>query len=809
MKARVSAVPGKVHAVDGLPLTGFRIIDLTVDRGELCGRLLADMGAEVVKVEPPGGSPARSLAPRHGDLGLFWAMRNAGKLGVVLDLEGSDGVDKLHQLLSVSDAVVLSGPPTNPVLVPDQLAACHPHLVVTAITPYGLTGPWRDRVATDTVLAATGTISYKAGLPTKDPLSPPASFVDDGTSVTFAFATLCALWQRERTGAGQVLDCSVNEAMANMGDWTMPGVVARVLAGEDGVRELRNGAGPVWPSFRCADGFVRVVILSPRQWRAMRAWLGEPEYLQDPDLDTFPARLAISDAVINPLIEALFADRTMDELSTEAQQRGIVCTPLALPADVLRNEHFKARGSLTEVDLGNGVRGPIPSGFVEIDGERAGPKAGPPSVGQHTLDVFAAIGDPRPSPSSIPAPSLPLAGLRVADFGHGGVGVEIGRMFSEYGADVIKIESRSYPDFIRVATGAEMSPSFASSSRSKRAFGANAKTPEGKKVLLDLLAQCDVVIENNSTGVMAELGLDYETVRKVNPGIVYVSSQLMGSRGPWADFRGYGPSTRAAGGIEMLWNYDDQDEPAGGMSIFPDHLCGRVGAFSALAGLLGRQRGDGTGVHVEMAQVEVTVGIVGDLLTKEALEPGSVKATGNRNARGVPWGLFRCAGDEQWVAITCRDDRDWAALVEVIGSPDWATAPDLASAAGREARIDDVEDGLRAWTATVGREDVVARCQAAGIPAGEMLTSIESVEHEQFLARGFRVEIEQPGNLVPKLVLDGPGFYGSGMLPPVITPAPLVGEHTREICRDLLGMADDDIERLISSGALEVTPPAV
>jgi crotonobetainyl-CoA:carnitine CoA-transferase CaiB-like acyl-CoA transferase len=809
MKARACAVPGNLPAVDRLPLSGFRVVDLTVDRGELCGRLLADFGADVVKVEPPGGSPARGLAPRHGDLGLFWAMRNASKRGVVLDLEQAEGVERLHQLLACSDAVVLSGPPTNPALDPSTLEDRHPHLVVTVISPYGLTGAWRDRVATDGVLAATGTIAYKAGVPTKDPLLPPSLFVDDGTSVTFAYATLCALWQRRSNGAGQVVDCSVNEAIANMGDWTMPGTMARVYSGEEGVREIRNGAGPVWPSFRCADGFVRVVILSARQWHAMREWLGEPEYLQDPDLDTFPGRLAIADAVINPLIEALFADRTMDDISAEAQERGIVCTPLALPADVLRNEHFRVRGSLVELDLGGGVRGPIPSGFVELDGERAGPKVGPPTLGQHTDEVFASLDDQRPAPTAAPETALPLAGLRVADFGHGGVGVEVGRMFAEYGADVIKIESRSYPDFIRAITGAEMSPSFASSSRSKRGFGANAKTAEGHEVLLRLLEQCDVVIENNSTGVMAELGLDYDSIRKVNPGIVMVSSQLMGSRGPWADFRGYGPSTRAAGGIEMLWNYDDQDEPAGGMSIFPDHLCGRVGALAALAGLLGREHGDGTGVHVEMAQVEVTVGIVGDLLTKEALEPGTVRAIGNRSPRGVPWGLFRCTGDEQWAAITVRDDRDWAALVEVMGDPAWATASDLATADGRQARIDEIEDGVRAWTASLSREDVVARCQGAGIPAGEMLTSLESVDNEQYLSRGFRVEIEQPGNLVPKLVLDGPGFYGSRMAVPVIEPAPLVGEHTREICRDLLGMPDDEIEQLISAGALEVTPPAV
>jgi crotonobetainyl-CoA:carnitine CoA-transferase CaiB-like acyl-CoA transferase len=394
----------------------------------------------------------------------------------------------------------------------------------------------------------------------------------------------------------------------------------------------------------------------------------------------------------------------------------------------------------------------------------------------------------------------------VADFGHGGVGVEVGRMFAEYGADVIKIESRSYPDFIRIQTGAEMSPSFASSSRSKRGFAADAKTPDGNAVLKELIAVSDVVVENNSTGVMDELGLGYDALRAVNPGIVMLSSQLMGSRGPWAAFRGYGPSTRAAGGIEMLWNYADQDEPAGGMSIFPDHLCGRVGALGALAALLARRRGDGTGAHVELAQVEVTVGIVGDLLTKEALEPGSVRATGNRRDRGAPWGAFRCAGDEQWVASTCRDDADWVALVEVMAAPPWAKAPELATASGRHAHVDQVEEGVRSWTAEHTREEVVALCQAAGVPAGELFTSLESLEDEHYLARGWRVDIVQPGLPVEQLILDGPGFTGSRMAWPSIGPAPLVGEHTRDICRDLLGMDEERIEALIAARSLEVTP---
>ncbi len=802
--------------MDATPLNGIRVVDLTVDRGELCGRLLADLGAEVIRVEPPGGSPARGLPPLHDGVSLSFAVRNAGKKSVTLDLTDDAGLSQLDELLAHSDVLVQSSE-VGEGLDAYAVVESHPHLVVTSITGYGLTGPWSGRLATDSVLSATGSIAYKAGIPSKDPLFPPASFADDGASATFAFATLAALWQRdgdsEHGGFGQVLDCSVNEAIANMGDWSVPNNFIRLAAGES-TPEIRSGAGPVWPSIPCADGYVRIVILAPRQWHAMRAWLGEPDYLQDPELDYLPGRLGISDVVINPLIAELFADRTMDDIATEAQSRGIVCTPLAKPADVLANEHFKARKSLVEVDLEGGdhegIRGPIPSGFFEVDGLRAGPRVGPPAVGQHTAEVFADLGAPRPAPSGSPDTTplrAPLAGLRVADFGIGGVGVEVGRMLAEYGAEVLKVESRSYPDFIRQITGGEMSPSFASSSRSKLGFGANAKLPEGNRVLKSLITRCDALIENNSTGAMDQLGLGYAALHAINPGLVMLSSQLMGSRGPWADFKGYGPSTRAGGGIEMLWNYDDQDEPAGGMSIFPDHLCGRLGALGIMAGLIGRRRADGGGAHVELAQVEVTLGIVGDLLTKEALEPGSVKATGNRRDRGTPWGLFRCEGLEQWVAITCRDDDDWAALVSVMGSPAWATASGLATAAGRAEQVDDVEQGVREWTAGQTREAVADQLQKAGVPAGELITALDSITNEHYLARGWRVDVEQPGVYGDKIVFDGPGFYGSRMAPVRITAAPWVGEHTREVCRDLLGMTHEEIETLVSDGALEVTPP--
>ena len=232
---------------DRLPLAGLRVVDCTIERGELCGRYLADLGAEVVKVEPPGGSPARQLAPIRSGVSLAWAVRNAGKLGVVLDLARRRRPRAVPHVARPRRRAphVRSGArrwARRRGLDTRALAARHPHLVAVAITAFGLDGPFSEYVATDAVLSATGGIAFKAGVPTDTPLFPPGHLVDDLVSITAAFAALCALYQREHTGAGQFVELSANEAVALCADWALPNVSARVLAGEPPA-EVRNGSG--------------------------------------------------------------------------------------------------------------------------------------------------------------------------------------------------------------------------------------------------------------------------------------------------------------------------------------------------------------------------------------------------------------------------------------------------------------------------------------------------------------------------------------------------------------------------------------
>jgi crotonobetainyl-CoA:carnitine CoA-transferase CaiB-like acyl-CoA transferase len=782
-----------------LPLAGLRVVETCEEKGELCGRLLADLGADVVKVEPPGGASSRRLPPfaPDGETSLWFAVRNSNKRSVELDLS------RQHQdfglLLSGADVWLDSGDHGF-----DTPAAAErfPRLVVTSITDFGLTGPYRDYVATDPVMVAVSGMLFRSGTPDRPPLLTPGTMAYDVASTTAAFATLTALWQREQTGLGQHIDLSVMEALCQTTDWALPNY--SVVSKQGVYGEVRNGSGFVYPLYPCADGYVRLIVLSPRQWHSLRAWLGEPEHLQDEHWDSLLSRMSIQGDILDPLYAEFFSDKTMANLADEAQRRGIVMTPVLGPTEILTIPHYKERGTFLTTEVAPGVTGPVVASFIELDGERAGFRHRAPTVGEHTAEMGAGSGEQAAAPAGdAPAPARPFAGLRVLDFGIGGVGVEVGRLFAEYGADVIKVETRTYPDFIRLVALSEMSASFASSSRCKRSFGANAKNERGLELIKQLVAQSDVLIENSTVGTMADMGLDYDTLKAINPRLVMISSQLMGSTGRWKDWIGYGPSTRPIGGLTYLWNWPDGGMPPGSGAIYPDHLVGRMCTVAAVASLLARQR-TGTGVHAEIAQVETVMGLLADIFLQDGLSPGAGQPLGNRSSRGAPWGVYQCAGEERWCVITVRDDADWANLRTAIGSPEWAADTKYDTAAGRLGDQDELDRQLSEWTATLTDREVMEALQAHGVPAGMMLYSSDYPTDPQLVARGYPQEVFQPG--VGDMLLEGPAFHATGMLEPIVAPAPGLGQHTREIAHQLLGLSDDEIDKLVADGALEVDP---
>jgi crotonobetainyl-CoA:carnitine CoA-transferase CaiB-like acyl-CoA transferase len=785
------------------PLRGLRVIDLTGEWGALCGRMLGDFGADVVLVEPVGGSRGRTLPP-YTDRGesLSFLYRNFNKRGVVLDLDDDTDRGRFRALLRDADVLVEStavGHLEARGLAPRSLTQRFPRLVVCSITPFGQTGPYAHHAATDDVVFALSGWLASSGIPSKPPLLMPGSVPSDAASVIGVFAILSALLQRRRTDRGQHLDVSALEAMTQLNTWGLPNTSAIVNHGGT-PNTLRSGNPALYPHLRTQDGFVRLVILAPRQWLALWEWMGSPEELSDPLWATTAGRMQNLD-VLNPMFEEFFSTMTMEKCAAEAQRRGIVATPMLKPADVLRNEHFVSRRTFRRAELAPGIVADVADGYFALDGERMGFRFRAPALGEHQSLVPSPIPEPPAADVPQPAPSPPLEGLRVLDFGHGGVGVEGGRMLAEYGADVIKIETRTYPDFMRLITGTEMTPSFASSSRSKRSFGVNAKKPEGAAALHRLATHSDIVIENNSTGTMDDMGVGYETLCGLNPGISMASSQLVGSSGAYAAWIGYGPTTQTFGGLSHLWNFADGDAPPGNNAIHPDHFVGRLCAIAGLLGVYARDE-RGRGVHSDIAQVEATIANIGDLLAKESLEPGSVEPLGNDDERGAPWGVFPCAGDQMWAVLCVRNDDDWAGLIAAMGEPSWARDKQFASAEGRLANRSAVNANVAEWTKNLSPRDVMDRAQAHGVPAGAMLSSFDQMSDPHLSARGFLVPVEQQE--AGSLIFEGPAFRGSGMADPHIAQAPRLGEHTKEIARSLLGMRDDEIERLVADGVLEL-----
>ncbi len=200
------------------------------------------------------------------------------------------------------------------------------------------------------------------------------------------------------------------------------------------------------------------------------------------------------------------------------------------------------------------------------------------------------------------------------------------------------------------------------------------------------------------------------------------------------------------------------------------------------------------------------VGIIGDLLAAESVAPGTVEPMGIHTERGTPGGMYQCAGEEKWVSIVCRDDADWRALTEVMGRPELGADDRFATLAARRAAVDEVDALVGEWTAGLDRYEVAERCQGAGLAAGPMLVGADMMVDPHYVARGFPVTVDQPG--VGEIEFEGPGFRGTAMADPVEEPAPWLGEHTVAICRDVLGLDEAEIERLIAANVLEVTPPA-
>ncbi|ALJ19946.1 CaiB/BaiF CoA-transferase family protein [Microbacterium sp. No. 7] len=778
------------------PLDGVRILDAVSGRNESLGAYLAELGADVTAVDLPRDD-ATGTDP------LARAVRGSGKRRAVADPRTPAGRRAFEAMLVGADVFLVNLPAG---VLDDwgytaaRLAEIAPQLVTLSVTDFGLTGPRAAWSATPDVLFALSGVLSRSGLPEiVEPLLPPEHLAYEAATMQAAWVVMLGVAHARQRGSGEYIDFSVLDAMTHLLD---PGFgiggSARAGAPMADLPRGRPDARHLYPTFPAKDGDVRICVLSPRQWQSMLDWLGRPEQLAGDRYDELTSRQQ-ADAVIRPYYERLFAGLTRAEAVEAGTRHGVPIAAVLTAGEVLAEPAFAAAGTFRETELADGTRVPVPTGVLEIDDAKRAPTA-------------PASDAPHPSPqdgSSVRGRRhriRPFEGLRVLDLGVIVVGAELGRLFADYGADVIKIESRQFPDGSRQTYGGQLiTEGFSWGHRNKRSLGLNLRTEEGMGIFRDLVAEADMVFSNFKPGTLEKLGIGYADLAALNPRIILTESSAFGRKGPWSGRMGYGPLVRASSALSRSWMYPGvPDSYSDAITIYPDHVAARAIAAGVVALLLRRER-TGLGGHLSCAQIDVIFAGLAERFAAEHLHPGRIRAEGNRRGHDAPSGPYPARGDDEWVVVDVTDTRSFLSLARAMSRTDWLEDAVLHTPEGRLARAGELERAVTAWTGERDPERIEHELQSAGVACGRMLRVADLAADEHAAARELLGLLVQPQFEEPLPTFLSEARFSSG-LSPLLRPAPLQGQHTEDIARDILGLDDAAIARLVAADVLQPYP---
>jgi len=792
-------------------LAGIRVVELGEGvSAPFCARLFADYGADVVKVESPGGDAARRLGPFPGDephpekSGLFFFL-NTNKRSIELDPTSQEGRATLRSILASADAIVENEPVSRLGawgLDPDALLAAHPGLVWISITPFGRTGPYADWKAHDLNAYHLSAAGHRyCGRPGEPPLEHGTFSADFFGGYVAATWGLGAILGREKTGGGY-LDVSCAEAIAAL----FTGAQNIGAFAQDGKWERRSGIGmrlgapaTILP---CKDGYVWLLALESGQWNGLRRAMGNPEWAEPEIFQDMFARAQNAD-LLYPLLEDWTREHTKQDVMDLCQSNGCPTTALFTVGEMAELPHLRERGfwrTISHPALGEIRTMGAPVGLPACPGGASRPA---PLLDEHRAQVMEWISDTgKRRVSSAPAArARPLAGLRVANFGWGWLGPVAGQTLAWLGAEVYKIESRARIDLNRTLPpfgGGVRDPDRSLQNHAGWAGNGSVaidlKKPEGQALARRLVAHCDVAIENFGPGVIEKLGLGYEKLRAVRPDLILASMPAAGLTGPMKIIRTYGMSLSSITGLDSLTGYLD-GPPIPVENAFADPLGGIIGAFGVLLALAHRTR-TGEGQHVDFSQQEGIAQLVGPAFMDYAMNGRVAGPIGNRHplAAGAPHGVFPCAGDDRWISIAVVDDAEWRGLVRAMGDPAWAGDDALTTAAGRVARIDALHEKLSAWTKGFDDRVLAARLQEYDVPAAPISSIPDLLLDPQLRARETFVEVDHP--LGFRETIYGAYVKTTGFSVDV-GPGPCIGQDGERVFREIVGLPDAEYRKLV------------
>jgi crotonobetainyl-CoA:carnitine CoA-transferase CaiB-like acyl-CoA transferase len=838
-------------------LHGIRVVELGQGvSAPFCAKLLGDYGADVIKVEPPEGDIARRWGPfphdqPHPETGGLFLFLNTNKRGITLDVGTRDGRERLYHLLRQADVFIENNRPQHmrdwgldyPVL-----AQLNPQLVVISITPFGQTGPyaeWRGYDLNAFHLSASG--SRYCGRPGEPPLEHGTFSADFFAGYVAAAWGLAAVYGHAHLGGGQHLDVSCAEVLAALF------VGAQNIGGyaQDGKFEKRTGVGmPLGAPatiLPCKDGYVWMMALEPGQWNGLRAAMGNPEWAELEMFQDMFVRAQNAD-MIYPLIEQWTMEHTKQEIMDLCQANGCPTTAVFTVAEVAEHPHLKERQFFVEIEhpiLGSIRTMGAPIRLPESPG---GPRRPAPLLGQHNAEVYgelrgtkssgippvipaeagiqgAGTSPPRldtrfrgydgiefvspTAQSSSPTPprgegekrALPLAGIRVANFGWGWLGPVVGQTLGFLGAEVYKIESRARLDINRTLPpfgGGIRDPDRSLQNHAGWAGNGSVsidlKKPEGQELARELVARCDVVVENFGPGVIDKLHLSYEQLRAVKPDLIMASMPAAGLFGPLKDIRTYGMSLSSITGLDSITGYLG-GPPVPVENAFADPLGGIIGTLGILLALSYRQR-TGRGQRIDFSQQEGVVQLVAPAFMDYVMNRRVAAPVGNHHPLGVaaPHGVFPCAGDDRWISIAVMSEEEWRGLVRAMGSPESIQTDEFADAQQRRQHIEALHRRLSEWTRNFDDYALAAHLQACGVAAAPVLNVADLLNDPHFKARRTFIEVQHP--LGFKETIYGAYVKTSGF-EPAVRPGPMIGQDNEHVFKDLLEITAERYKELL------------
>lgn len=776
------------------PLVGVRVIDLTDESAALSTRILADLGADVIRVEPPEGCRLRHLEPFYADVpgierSVHHRYLDAGKRSVVLDRMQPVGGRQLEELVATADVLVECER-----LADGPIRQHNPELIHATVTSFGLEGPWSAWRGNDLVCGAASGLTWVCGRPGDPPNQPGGDQANNMAGLAAAQGVVTALWGRRQRGGGVHFEVSVQEAAALTtlqtswpANWVWNGEMAQ-----------RPGLTTV---HQCADGRWATLMVRPNRLEVFADWC------QEIGLEVPADRAELLDAFggttpLASLVRQVVSRYPRDELYERAWALDIMGLPVQTLPEIAECEQFLATGQFLEiVDEVMGETLSMPRSPVDpvpgVEVRRA------PGLGEHTADVLQELGSepPRRAARAEPAPRLELAkaldGVRVVDFCWVLAGPLGTRHLADFGAEVIRIESgaRAFPEqFPKGHKGDFTVGAFHNLvNTGKRSITVDPRTPRGRELILELIEGAEVVTNNYTPGAMDEMGFSDDVLRAANPKIIIVHMPGCGAGGPWAGRGTYGNMISAAAGISALTGFGGRS-PRGMGVAYPDFAAPLLLAAEVTAALR-RRESTGEGCTIQLDQLQATFSLIGPMWLAYTGTGKPPAPRANRDPNWCPHGVYPTAGDDEWIALAADSDDQWGGLCALIGRQELATDDRFRTHGARREHEDELDAILRDWTATRDKWETAERLQAIGVAAAPVENLADALERDPHLSvRHFQM-VRQPSAPDIDIPVHGEPVQEVGRWRPV-TPAPVYGSDTNAVLGELLGLTAEEIDVL-------------